>query len=213
MSGGKLRYQILEKIRWLAKPKIFWLTIAVIGVAGVLLFNFSSGEAHIRWLGLALQLLGMGTVAWGFRELRLLYGMPGFLRLIEEWLEQRKENQEGVHLDLTMHEGAGMQANIELSVRPGSDESIESRLDFLLETTEIVKQRLRRVERELNSSLIAVERKIEFEERSRVQVVRELDLKMRASVVGGLHVSVMGLIWLIFGVVLSALSIDMAKFL
>ena len=64
------RVHIKELGPWLAEPKSFWLGISMI-VGAVVVDWIAIGicprvaEPTIRWTGRALQLFGIGTVAWG----------------------------------------------------------------------------------------------------------------------------------------------------
>src|SRR3546814_8710666 len=61
---------------WLTEPRHFWLATFVVALALVFALRRGTTEPEIRISGLLLQILGIGTVAWGIRETRALFGRP-----------------------------------------------------------------------------------------------------------------------------------------
>ena len=57
-------------LSWLSEARHFWLAVVVVVVAMLLVARKGVTEPEIRIAGLVLQILGIGTVAWGIRETR-----------------------------------------------------------------------------------------------------------------------------------------------
>lgn len=74
--------------RWLGEAQIFWLTWAVCLVALWYSFRAGATECDLRYSGLALQCLGIGTVAWGIRNTRLLFDEPGLVASARAWVHR-----------------------------------------------------------------------------------------------------------------------------
>ena len=72
----------------MAEPRLLWLTLLV--ALGALVVSFRPGvpELQIRISGLALQWLGIGTVAIGLRETRKLFERPSLIALLCAWLSR-----------------------------------------------------------------------------------------------------------------------------
>ena len=73
---------------WLSELKHFWLAVAVTGIALLISLRPGTAECTIRLSGLALQILGIGTVAWGISETRALFGRPFAANTCNQLLEQ-----------------------------------------------------------------------------------------------------------------------------
>lgn len=70
--------------KWLAEPRLFWVAFLVI-VATSYAACRGGEEWHFRYAGLALQLCGILTTAWGFLETRLFFGQPGITDYVGKW--------------------------------------------------------------------------------------------------------------------------------
>src|SRR5665811_1457162 len=84
MSFSTARLKALAP--WLAEARHAFLSLGVIGVALFLSLRPHTGEPVIRLTGLALQLLGVGTVVWGISDTKAFFGQPSFVRQTTDWL-------------------------------------------------------------------------------------------------------------------------------
>ncbi len=82
----KLIQWLKRVVVWLAEPRVAWLTLVVIGLSIAFVTHLGVTEREIRFTGLILQCLGIGTVAWGIRQTQKLFGWPGLFPLLRDWL-------------------------------------------------------------------------------------------------------------------------------
>lgn len=81
---------------WFWEMKYLWLALVVIIVALVVALRPYTSEPVIRLTGLVLQILGIGTVAWGISETRALFGHPSLVGKCRKWLARfplRRQNR------------------------------------------------------------------------------------------------------------------------
>ena len=71
---------------WLWEMKYLWLALGVNFVALAIALRPHTSEPVIRLTGLGLQILGIGTVAWGISETRALFGHPSLVGKWRKWL-------------------------------------------------------------------------------------------------------------------------------
>src|SRR3954462_7728239 len=84
MTGGS-GAQFRATWFWLREARHAWGAMVVIASALAMEFGFQS-EPVVRITGLVLQLLGIGTVAWGISETRALFGQPSLASKTKAWL-------------------------------------------------------------------------------------------------------------------------------
>jgi hypothetical protein len=71
---------------WLIEARFAWLTLGVIAISLAVCLRPHTSEPVIRLTGLVLQMLGIGTVAWGISETRSFFGHPSFAAKALAWL-------------------------------------------------------------------------------------------------------------------------------
>ena len=199
-------------LRWIAEPKPFWLCAFVVVASVGYVYLGGVSEAKIRITGLFLQLCGIVTVAWGLRETRKLFGYPGFLEHLVGWLKRfpkikpRPVSIEGhltahLHLTGTAHAWQGCD----------SEAPIEKRLAVVEANLLDVNVRLVQVKQQLDQETGKITSELEKERHLRKEEDEETRRKLALSHTGGLSISVMGLVWLFCGLILSTASTEIAK--
>lgn len=85
-------HMLLNKCRaifhWLTEAKYLWCASVVVLVACLIALRPGAQEPVIRLTGLVLQILGIGTVAWGISETRALYGNQSIYSVFMLWIKR-----------------------------------------------------------------------------------------------------------------------------
>jgi hypothetical protein len=199
--------------RWLTEPRLVWLTLLWLLLALAISSRPGVPELHVRASGLLLQLLGLGTVAFGLRETRKLFGRPAAVRLFREWLLRFPP----WHRDVTVAAGSfAVKATVGVART-----SVWSRIDPTAPLTEQMVALTRNVE-ELNRRVAQVEHDSDWnlrvqmdvlhqEQEARVLDDSQLRARLEEAQTGGLYISFAGLIWLLCGTLLTTLSNEIAQ--
>lgn len=198
---------------WLMEPRHFWLAILVVVLAGGLSLRRGVTEPEVRITGLVLQILGIGTVAWGIRETRVLFGRPTLVDKFLDWL--RRFPVYGGHLvsgsaNITVGP-ASVHGRGYTSASAGLDASVQARVDALERNVKLINERISHTQNEMDQKFRIHADLLEREEHIRGREVQALRAKLEATETGGLHISAMGALWLFVGVTLSTAAPEIAK--
>lgn len=199
-------------VRWLWEARLAWLAVATLLVAALVVAD-NPTEPRIRLMGLALQILGIGTVAWGIRTTRRLFGRPGVLALVHRWLADFPR-----YGGRTISVGATMTATSAVRGRAfvtttAADDSVEARLDALEKNMGHVNDRVNGLQAEIDQKADEHRLALEKERQARSKEAGELWERLEATETGGLHVSAVGAVWLTVGVALSTAAPELARWL
>ena len=210
----------LKKLgRWLADGKSLWITLfgwagafgigwgaKVLGPSG---FELSD---QFRVAGWSLQMLGISTAAIALKNTSNIFDVPSVMKQFVEWMKRfpkvfalRKGVAEKVSLSFSGSLAAT--GNIELSK---GDPSVEERLDVLEEKYEHLSQQLIDAQNEIKSEAQRLDKAVKQERRARSQADTEIREELESSSVGGLHLEIMGLIWLLVGITCATLPGELA---
>jgi hypothetical protein len=198
--------------RWLWEARLSWLAVATL-LGAALAVGGNPTEARIRLTGLVLQILGIGTVAWGIRTTRRLFGRPGMLALACRWLANfpryggRTISVGGIATASTAVRGRGFVTTA------AADDSVEARLVALEKNMDHVNDRVSGLQAEIDQKVDEHRRALEEERQARSKEAGELRERLEATETGGLHVSAVGAVWLIVGVALSTAAPELARWL
>ena len=176
-------------------------------------------EIIVRLAGLWLQLLGIGTVAWGIRETRKRFGHPSL------WREGRQRFRQWLRTRPRYGRRIGLKADsVSFSLSPGRayfsvwshvspDANVEQRLEAIEKNLTRVRGELVRVERKTDDNIVKQDSNLRKEQLSRAKSVQEIRELLTATETGGLHISAIGAFLLFVGVVMSTLSAELANLL
>jgi hypothetical protein len=201
-------------IRWLTEPRLFWIASLVLLVAFWVSFRPGTSEIQVRVSGLALQCLGVGTVFLGLQKTRKLFGRPNLVTLVKEWLSRlprwiRK---------LVMPAGAGA-FTVSGSVTaegyqwskfdPASPNEVQ--VAALAKNVEWLKEGLIAVRKDIASRAREQADALQREQQLRAEQDEKLRALLEVAETGGLQISFVGLVWLLFGLLLSSLPGEIAQ--
>lgn len=202
--------------RWLfVEPRHAWLCLAMLALACVAPAAYGYTEKSIRLTGLALQLAGIVTVAWGIVSTRGFFGLPPIRHAIASWWSRAPFRRR--------HTATG-EMKSSVSVVGGSAHGYTS---WPIDHASPVDDRIRVVERNLSliqDRITAIhgavlkrqqDLKAELmEQTNRIEDVRvKLTEHVRVFGTSGLHVSAIGAAWLFLGAILGTASQELALLL
>jgi hypothetical protein len=206
---------LIALLYWLLDARIFWIALGVVIWSLFFVIRKGVSEPEIRITGLALQVLGIGTVAWGIRETRALFGRPDILRLARNWFRRAPvyggRNVSGSS-DITLP-SLRVQAHGYSSSTATLDATIEERVGVLENNIKHLNGRIDETRVEIDQNSRAQSTALEREKQERSLQDQELSAKLEATETGGLHISAMGALWLFIGVTFSTASVEIAAWL
>ena len=201
--------------RWLTSEfRLVWRALLVV-VLPFLVVRFLTGasEFQFRFIGLGLQLFGLGTVIYGVEETRKLFGHPSLPQLLREKVSRIPRSR--LHAVVI---GDVMQAFDAAAVYRKEPEwkdvdpaaPIQEQVNALKKNVESLKQQLSDMHGEIDSKLHRHSESLHKEQESRKQGDEHLHLRIEAAETGGLHISLMGVFWLAMGLLLTTFSPEIA---
>jgi len=198
-----------------AEAKYLWLALGVTALALAISLRPCVGEPVIRLVGLVLQLLGIGTVAWGISLTRAFFGLPSFAQQAKELLSRLVSRRRdigivlpGVELSMTGGKLRGHQ-----TFGAGANPTVESRLEALEKNITAIHERIRSTQKDMDEEFLKAADALKAEANTREQE----DLKVRELLkeygTSGVHISAIGALWLFVGVILSTAAPELAALL
>ena len=197
---------------WLSHAKLLWIAIAVVLGSFSLLGIFSTNEPFVRLVGLALQLSGIGTVLHGISKTRQFFGHPSFRSIAKKWLRTFPKlriegrniviNAEAGHLNLV-----GYAATVTTTA---ANLTVEDRLGIIEKKLQTFDKRTEGLENKIEQSAREASEAIATERGAREKDVVELNKKLELTETSGIYISLMGLAWLVIGLVMSTASVELS---
>lgn len=197
---------------WLREPRHAWLSLSIIALALVVALGPLASEPVIRLTGLVLQVMGIGTVAWGISETRALFGHPSFASRLKEWLARfplLQKNHVIAVAGIAM--GAATGKARAYGTHSPTSPTIESRIEAIEKNVTAIHERITHTQREMDEEFHKSAEALKREEQLRQESDGAIREKLEATGTGGVHISAIGASWLFVGVVLSTASTEIAK--
>ena len=200
---------------WLFEWRYFCLSLLVVVVPVFFGLRYGADEAAIRITGMALQLLGILTVAWGIHTTRKEFGHPSIFTVWYQRLSRFPSFRKRV-VTVTGHitlPGMTVSGRGHASVSAGPGATIEARVQALEENLQIVHDRVSQTQNEMDHAFRKHSEALKQEEQVRDKEDQNIRAKLEATETGGLHISAMGAFWLFVGVIMSTVPVELAKWL
>jgi hypothetical protein len=188
---------------WLARARLplFAIAVVLIAIAATLLHLRS--EQSVRIAGLLLQLLGIAAAAIGIRDTRRMFGKPTFFELLRRWIKSfprlAPRTITGVGIGSTSISGDA-RATI---WRNATGHSLEERLSATEANVKELYDRLNLTENEFHQHVRSAKRSLQEETAAREEQDRLLHVKVESASTDGLSLAAVGVLWLVFGTILS----------
>lgn len=221
----ELKERCIALVGVLRDARPFWTLLIGLGLAAIvgwLLAEWLSASPAdvpadaVRYAGAALQLFGLGLVARGLSEARVLFGRPPLMASIRAWFVRlasvfRARHAASLQADLR----ASGRASGNLSTRkiPGPGSTLEQRLEALERNVRELENETRRDLAALRDQIGQIGTAVHHEATERTRSDRVIEQRMEKFAVGGLHLEAVGLIWLLFGTVAGSAPDETAAFI
>ena len=204
--------RIKALLSWLAEARYVWLALAVSIGALVIALRPGTTEPLIRLTGLALQILGIGTVAWGISETRALYGHEPLFAVARGWIKRFPLRRRNIVLSNSGVASATAFGSARGHVTHGTppNATVEQRLDVLEKNIGALHDRIGATQKELDEEVSKLKTSISEEACQREQEDKECRNLIEMTATGGVHISAIGAVWLFVGVVLSTAGVEIA---
>jgi hypothetical protein len=212
-----LRQWVAALVHWLVDawrvgvPLLAILLVSVIAIS----LPLKLAEAVLRYCGLAFELLGILTIVSGLRDKRRLFDRPSLLQTIRAWLSRRP--RWGARPGTILMAGTAsvsLSAGIaRLSVRRGAsaDASIEARLAAIEANLETLRTEQGQIARDLEEATRKANETVAAERRARESALTAIRVQLERLGAEGIHVEMMGVVWLVLGTVLATVPGEIAS--
>lgn len=201
---------IVEVFNWLGEAKQTWIALFAIPVVFLWWFFILPGwELRIRITGMSLELLGLGTVALGIAETHKLFKRPGVVKTAGEWLGRFPKFQRKLristgtgHLNVQGQSTASAVGYASLTATASLEErvaSLERSLDRAIALIHETQRTITAESQKLGSALDAARCERELGDGENAKLIQK-------AMADGLHLEVIGVLWLFFGIIFATAS-------
>lgn len=199
---------------WLFEARFAWLALGVIFFALMACF-LNTSEPTIRITGLSLQLLGISTVIWGISETEALFGNQSLLFKVKSWCGRFPLLRSNVVASGDMASLSLGTCNAKAYGTHGTspNPTTENRLDALEKNISLIHERINGTENEMDEAFRKIKDVLKVEVQTREIEDSSILGKLEATGLGGVHISLIGALWLFVGVILSTAAIEIARLL
>ena len=204
--------------RWLTEAWRVWIPVSVV----VLVLTVASqlplslADPVLRYCGLAFQLLGILTVVSGLRDKRRLFNRPSLVENILLWIHRWPRWGAKPQTNLVAGTGSiSISGSARVSRWRGvpADASVEARLAALEENLATLRTEQAEAEKRFQESTRKTNEAVDAERRARKSAIGSLRFQLEKLGAGGLHVEMMGVFWLVLGIVLATVPGEIAAVL
>lgn len=200
---------------WFLELQHAWIGALVIIVACLVAFHRGADEATVRITGLVLQILGIGTVAWGIHETRTFFGHPSVLSILRGWLSRFPPLGGRVitaSANIAVMSLTGKARGF-ASASASLNASVEERMSALEENLRRVHDRISQIQNEMDQEFRKLAEGLSQEKSLRMRDEQEILKKLEGTATGGLHISAIGVSWLLVGVTMSTIPSELCRWL
>ena len=200
---------------WFATTSVFWLTLLVSSVALIFALRPGVSESTIRLTGMVMDALGLFVVLFGIKGTRQLFDQPSLIKRMVNSIRSfptfRVKNVSG----FAHFKSGGVTTSARGYATHGvkEDMSIEEKIEALKKNVDVINARIDSYQREADAEIRNLKNGLTDEKNTRASENSLIREKLEKSVSGGLHISLMGSIWLLIGIVLSNASQELYNWL
>jgi hypothetical protein len=178
--------------------------IALGGILGCWALSYclaSNLREQILYSGTCLQAFGLLTVAVGIRQLRRMFGKPSMYKNVYNWFQlvvSAFRKTASVHITGTgcfVAAGDALVASGSIS----SEMTLEMRVDILEKALNDLREQHAKCIKDLDDNLSRVESLIRDESNKRQLGDTDISKMLEEVAVGGIHLEIVGLVWLLLG--------------
>jgi hypothetical protein len=199
--------------KWMWLANLLWLTLFILVICFLIGFIPPIYEPRIRLAGLFLQLCGVSTVLIGLEKLRIFFKLPSLYSIGQKWIQSRppfrlpkRSITLNVELGKILLTGTGATLSLGASPDATIDDRVrilESRMQSVEKQASDLLQQITQVKKEKAEELLA-------ERQNRERDVAALESKIETIETSGIYISVIGLVWLLIGLIMSTASVEIS---
>lgn len=210
--------EILRKSKhialWFYEGKLYILTILYIVLALCLLNFFNYIEPSFRLTGLFLQILGIGTVIRGFNQTRKQFNHKPYKELFANWLERFpiKSNPTFIETEEIKTSATILSVTLTNFFNLDPDSPVEEQLTKIEAQIRLLENRLDINKSKNIDEIKSLKSNLTDERNERIKSINESFKIIESTSTGGIHISLIGTIWLLIGVIFSTASLELSKF-
>lgn len=208
----KLLAWVKAILHWLVEWKWFFLGFfVVVAPAGFIVF-VCVDETVIRIAGMVLQLMGIATVAWGIHITRKEFGHSSVFTVWRKRLNRFPafRNHGGTGSANSTLPAMTSSGRGHSSVSAGTNPTIDARIQALEDNLKLVNDRVSQTQNEMDQEFRKQADALKREQQIRSDEDQHIRAKMESTNTGGLHISAMGTLWLVIGVIMSSVPSELA---
>ena len=198
---------------WLAEAKLLWVAtgIPIAFLLPVLFLQLT--EPQTRLVGLLLQLLGLSTVLHGISQTSRLFNLPPPAAVASNWLKSfPRFRMEGAIGRMIGQVGElNLAGRVEARHQAGANATLEDRVRVLESNFGLLDQRVYDVQGLIDETNRRSNEALATERHAREHDFRDLSEKLTLTETGGLYISLMGLIWLMLGLIITTASLEISR--
>jgi hypothetical protein len=199
---------------WLYKARRVWEAVLAVPVAFLISWIFlPTWEPRLRIAGLLLQLLGIGAVAYGLREIRLLFRLPSQRQIAVGWFKRFPRLKEDavvvVGSAATMAGAGAVTAYGTVSLPPTA--SLEERIAALEQDRQRTWALMGEIQGRMEQEARVRKSELESERGERTVQDEKTRKLLEEAAVGGLYLEITGIAWLLIGVICATASSEIAN--
>lgn len=206
---------ILKTIQWFyTEFRLSWLCLTVVAASFCVVAINDAVEPMIRITGMFLQIGGICTVAWGIRETRKLFDHPSLIGLVKESFERFpkfRPQQRSFVMRAAINATTNIEGRAVSSLPPNS--SLELRVAAIEGQLVNLTENINKVQTQLVQETQKMSSELKKERINRENEDQTIHNRLEVAETGGLRISIVGLIWLFLGVIMSSASLEIAKFM
>lgn len=192
-----------------------WFCLAGLLAAWLLPIPFShTAETHARYTGLALEVGGIGTVAYGLFEMRQLFNRPSFRKSFKAWWERLKwvfRPPPPTVLEPKGSVSGTSMGSARVTIGWNDEWSLEKKVEWLKERHDDLSSDLKKRISDLRETDRNLGKRISEERRERSDEASDIKKKLEGLAVGGLNLEAIGLVWILVGLISATLSVELAN--
>ncbi|MBW6508829.1 MAG: hypothetical protein K0A94_04700 [Desulfuromonadales bacterium] len=198
---------------WLLDARLGFVFVLVLIFAILMPVYVCQSEESIRISGYILQLLGMILAIRGVLKIREYFMQPKLMFMIGSWLKNfPKWRKQGLVESPSVHVSTKIRTgNLYVLSTDNPDLSLEKRFEAVLKNQEILKINQRHTDHQVYK-IIEEHLKVKDDVEESTETIKEyLNIKLEETHTDGILVSLIGLIWLTFGITLSTFSYEISE--
>ena len=202
-----------EIILWAAEAWLVFLCFLVILATFLFGFCIWPSEQSIRIAGYVLQILGILFAIRGLLNIRAHFSQPTLRKLFIAWLYRFPKWEKDTVISVVdgFRATASMRARAEVWSPDNTEVPLEKRIDRIIKNIERIREEQKIISEQIDKLQENHEKSQKEQEQARVNVENNFRAELESLHTSDIIVSLVGLIWLIFGISMSTMSQELSK--